>query len=341
MMLTIYGYRDPPSRTLTTGVTGSVPGGSANMTVIGCTTACKTMNFLYAGLEYAQECCMFDATSYFLNSLALGCGNAFLNGGAPTTSGCTMACKGNTTEYCGGSLRLNVYQFGTVSATSTTSLSSTSSSSIESSATVCSCVGSVSTVTVTTSAASSTTSMTIPSSTSTSISIASSSSISKSSAAQTTSGTTSSSGQTSSTSIATSSTISSSATSSTISSNATGWSYRGCYIDGANGRILSNTQPANATMTNEQCITSCQAAGYSVAGNEYSTECYCGNAIINGGALVADTQCYMTCGGNSSEMCGAGSRMSIFAMGNLKTYGVPAAQTSGLPGKWQYKGCIS
>lgn len=293
---------------------------------------------------------MFDATYYFLNSLAVGCGNAFLNGGAPTTSGCTMACKGNTTEYCGGSLRLNVYQFGTVSSTSTTPRSSTSSSGIESSATVCSCVGSVSTVTIWSSAASSTGSMTIPSSTSKSISIASSSSISQSSAAQTISGTTSSSSQSSSTTSATSSTISTSATSSnisssttssTIASSATGWSYRGCYIDGANGRILSNTQPASATMTNEQCIAACQAAGYSVAGNEYSTECYCGNAIINGGALVADTQCSTTCGGNSSENCGAGSRMSIFAMGNLNTYGVPAAQTSGLPGKWQYKGCIS
>ena len=94
-------------------------------------------------------------------------------------------------------------------------------------------------------------------------------------------------------------------------------------------------------MTNERCVTACQSAGYSVAGNEYGTECYCGNAIINGGALTADSQCSMKCGGNSAEKCGAGSRMSIFAAGNLTVYAVPVAQKTGLPGKWEYKGCIS
>jgi len=227
-----------------------------------------------------------------------------------------MACRGNATEYCGGSLRLNVYQFGTVSSASTASQSSTpSTSSIISSAAMCSCVCPVS-------------------STSSSSSVPTSSI--QSSAAQTISTIPSSSIRSSSTTSGTSSAISSSATGAP-----SGWSYRGCYIDNANGRILSNTQPANATMTNERCIAACQAAGYSVAGNEYSTECYCGNAIINGGALIADTQCYMTCGGNSSENCGAGSRMSIFVNGNLTTYGVPIAQTTGLPGKWQYQGCIS
>lgn len=318
-MLTTYGYRDPPSRTLTTGMTGNVPGGSANMTIAGCTTACKTKNFLYAGLEYAQECCRSNPASSFLNSLAVGCGNAFLNGGAPTTSGCTMACKGNTTEYCGGSLRLNVYQFGTISSTSTTSRSSTASTSSTKS-----------------SAAQSTASIMTSSSTSKSISSALSSSSLKSSAAQTTSSITSSSSKSSSTTSGTSSTALSSA-----SGAPSGWSYRGCYIDNANGRILVNVQPANAAMTNEKCVAACQAAGYSVAGTEYSTECYCGNAVINGGALTTDSQCYMTCGGNSAENCGAGSRMSIFATGNLMAYAVPAAQTTGLPGKWQYKGCIS
>lgn len=49
--------RDGAPRTLTTGVNSLVPGGAANMTIAGCTTACKSKNFLYAGTEYAQECC--------------------------------------------------------------------------------------------------------------------------------------------------------------------------------------------------------------------------------------------------------------------------------------------
>ena len=62
-----------------------------------------------------------------------GCGNGLLNGGAPVTSGCTMACKGNSTENCGGSNRLNVYQFGVVSSSSSSDQPSSSSSAVVSS----------------------------------------------------------------------------------------------------------------------------------------------------------------------------------------------------------------
>lgn len=42
-------------RTLTTGM--AVTGGGAAMTVALCTSACKAANFIYAGVEYAGECC--------------------------------------------------------------------------------------------------------------------------------------------------------------------------------------------------------------------------------------------------------------------------------------------
>ena len=42
-------------RTLTTGV--GVTGGGAAMTVALCTSACQAANFIYAGVEYAGECC--------------------------------------------------------------------------------------------------------------------------------------------------------------------------------------------------------------------------------------------------------------------------------------------
>jgi hypothetical protein len=42
-----------------------------------------------------------------------GCGNAIVNGGgvAPNSDICNMACYGNSTENCGGSNALNVYQY--------------------------------------------------------------------------------------------------------------------------------------------------------------------------------------------------------------------------------------
>ncbi|KAI4190389.1 MAG: hypothetical protein L6R41_000841 [Letrouitia leprolyta] len=264
-------YTDQNPRTLTTGMTGSVPGGAAAMTVSLCTAACKSKNFLYAGLEYAQEC---------------WCGNAILNGGAAAASGCTAACKGNATEYCGGSNRLNVYQFGTVSTTSSAATSSSTQSTSQSS----------------------------------------SSSIAATSSSSTTS-------------------LSSSSSSSSAVSSATGipagWQYKGCYVDNANGRVIPNGQPASQTNSVAQCVNACQTAGYTVAGMEYGIECFCGNALYNGPALVADSQCSMNCPGNAAQKCGAGSRLSVYATGNLTVYPVPKAQSTNLPGKWEYQGCVA
>ena len=53
-----------------------------------------------------------------------------------------------------------------------------------------------------------------------------------------------------------------------------GWSYKGCYVDNANGRILINQQPDDAALTVEKCVALCKNAGYSVSGMEYSTRMY-------------------------------------------------------------------
>lgn len=162
--------------------------------------------------------------------MGLGCGNSIANGGIPAASGCSMACKGNTTEYCGGSNRLNVYRFNTVSTTSSTSQSSTTQST-----------------------------STQPSSIESSF---------------TESSTTQSTPQTSSSSTtATSSSITSSSSSSAATGSATGlpsgWEYKGCYVDNANGRVIANAQPASQLNTVARCVNACQTAGYVVAGMEF------------------------------------------------------------------------
>ncbi|KAL8878579.1 MAG: hypothetical protein Q9198_003640, partial [Flavoplaca austrocitrina] len=70
-------------------------------------------------------------------------------------------------------------------------------------------------------------------------------------------------------------------------------------------------------------------------------ECYCGNALINGPALAAESQCDKACSGNPTQKCGGASRMTIFATGNLTVLDVPVPQKTNLPGKWEYKGCLS
>ncbi|KAF7561536.1 hypothetical protein G7046_g2604 [Stylonectria norvegica] len=66
--------------------------------VAGCLAACSAGSYTYAGVEYGGECY---------------CGNAFAAGSVPTTiDQCAMTCNGNTTEYCGGPSRLNMYKLG-------------------------------------------------------------------------------------------------------------------------------------------------------------------------------------------------------------------------------------
>jgi hypothetical protein len=40
------------------------------------------------------------------------CGTAFANGGGPAAAAdCSMVCSGNSSEWCGGPARLNVYNY--------------------------------------------------------------------------------------------------------------------------------------------------------------------------------------------------------------------------------------
>jgi hypothetical protein len=68
------------------------------------------------------------------------------------------------------------------------------------------------------------------------------------------------------------STAASSTTVSSVTGIPTGWKYDGCYIDGANGRIMQNQQADNQQLTVQSCIATCSGLGYTVAGLEYGVQ---------------------------------------------------------------------
>ena len=72
-----------------------------------------------------------------------------------------------------------------------------------------------------------------------------------------------------------SSSTSATATSSGAAASSTsGWTYQGCYSDAGGARTLGNAiNGFGTTMTNELCQSKCKAAGYTLAGTEYSGEC--------------------------------------------------------------------
>ena len=108
--------------------------------------------------------------------------------------------------------------------------------------------------------------------------------------------------------------------------------------EGVNGqRALGFQQPGGDTNTVENCISTCIGLNYTVAGLEYSSQCFCDNDLYNGASKTAESNCNMPCAGNSTEMCGAGNILSIYNTGNLTIFQPPASQNSSLPGNWTYE----
>ncbi|KAF4123465.1 Glyoxal oxidase N-terminus [Geosmithia morbida] len=117
-----------------------------------------------------------------------------------------------------------------------------------------------------------------------------------------------------------------------------GWDYYGCWVDGAAGRILNYQAPDDDELTTQSCINTCADLGYTIAGAEYQSQCFCGDNIVNGGVkATSEDQCSTPCGGDSDETCGGPDRMSIFSVGEPVVRAAPGATAN--VGNWTYQGC--
>ncbi|KAI4848799.1 hypothetical protein E4T44_03727 [Aureobasidium sp. EXF-8845] len=92
-----------------------IPGSS--VTVQTCAVACS--QYLYFGVEYSSQC-------FCSNSLAAG--SNLVAGSTPASTGCNMLCAANSTQYCGGPNRLNLYMASQAQSSISSSISSMSSS---------------------------------------------------------------------------------------------------------------------------------------------------------------------------------------------------------------------
>jgi hypothetical protein len=119
-----------------------------------------------------------------------------------------------------------------------------------------------------------------------------------------------------------------------------GWAYKGCYIDPPGRAMTGAPGSPSRDMTPEKCIAICIEEGFTVAGLEYSEECFCGNALNNGAPKTSESDCNMACAGDATQMCGAGNRLSIYSDGDFPVWPVPKVQDEDLPDDWEYKGCV-
>nr|CEG04248.1 unnamed protein product [Fusarium clavum] len=118
------------------------------------------------------------------------------------------------------------------------------------------------------------------------------------------------------------------------------WSYAGCYIDPPGRAMEAAPGGPSKDMTPQKCIATCIKAGFKIAGLEYAEECFCGNVLNNAASKTKESECNMPCAGDSSQMCGAGSRLSLYSDGKFEVNPIPVTKKTGLPGDWEYKGCV-
>lgn len=107
--------------------------------------------------------------------------------------------------------------------------------------------------------------------------------------------------------------------------------YVGCVSDGINnGRTLNGPSISSNNMTLETCRSFCTSQGYTLSGAEYSTQCFCGNSIGNGGAVLSDSSsCNMLCSGNQYNSCGGPNRLSVYSANITVASTMATVTTSG------------
>ncbi|PVF97904.1 WSC-domain-containing protein [Serendipita vermifera] len=88
------------------------------------------------------------------------------------------------------------------------------------------------------------------------------------------------------------------------------WTLQGCFVDTSGNTAMPHTVNLEA-MTVGKCVDACIAAGYTVAGLEYSVECYCSNALPTSSA---NEGCSMACAGDTAHICGGGNRLSVYSL---------------------------
>ncbi|ROT36896.1 WSC domain-containing protein [Sodiomyces alkalinus F11] len=90
------------------------------------------------------------------------------------------------------------------------------------------------------------------------------------------------------------------------------YNWYGCQTEGTGTRALSAKTFADDDMTLAACEAFCD--GYTFFGTEYGRECYCGNQFNTGSQPAPESDCNMPCGGSPLEFCGAGNRLSVYAL---------------------------
>jgi WSC domain len=88
--------------------------------------------------------------------------------------------------------------------------------------------------------------------------------------------------------------------------------YLGCFND-QNARDLPTAFMDIPNMTNATCQATCRSRGFTYAGTQYGSQCFCGNSYGKYGQ-AGEEKCNMPCAGNGGEKCGGTWANSVFKL---------------------------
>lgn len=100
-----------------------------------------------------------------------------------------------------------------------------------------------------------------------------------------------------------------------------GWRFLGCapeerWANDGPFRTLSGAMMGADNLTNEQCVSFCQAQGFAYAGSEWSRECWCGNSFATTRTplttLASLSSCNFRCAGDNAQFCGGDAWLSLY-----------------------------
>ncbi|KAF6787081.1 fungistatic metabolite [Colletotrichum sojae] len=280
-----------------------------SMTLESCGAFCEGLQ--YFGTEYGRECwcgAELDASSTE----------------APL-SDCSFPCAGDDTQRCGAGNRLQVYLYSpegaATSAAPTTEASATETATATpefptASVPANGTSGSQTAVTVTPTEEPATTTL-AP----TTLEVSTTAEASSTSAtAPVLEGDSTTSASPSTTTTSTTTSAAPTPTGPVIVAGNENFTYYGCFSEPEIGRLLpAQVLNDGDEMTIDKCLGVCYDKRY--AGVEYGRECWCGDSLSLGGAdgtrpaaNETGTDCSFTCPGNSTQFCGAGSRISLYIL---------------------------
>lgn len=99
-------------------------------------------------------------------------------------------------------------------------------------------------------------------------------------------------------------------------SNSVLFKYQGCFTDQGNPRTLNAYSINQNSNSVDSCAQLCNSKGYSWAGVEYGSECYCSNAGTGSATLKADSECSKPCAANVRQNCGGGMALQVYRASN-------------------------